>query len=219
MAAPCSMWNFPNQGLNLCPLQQKHRVLTTGPLEKFWKSCFWMSCFSVSCLPIYKMGRISTCCLTGFLWELNELLYITYVGQREVAFPKCYSFTYHRPKLLAVFSIMYLVFFFKLSHFLSQVYFKRKLHITMLNGKTESCAGGTSVKEPACQGRRSKRCRFDPWVGKIPWRRAWQPAPVFLPGESHGQRSRTGYSPQGHRVKHDWSRTWLKRLGKHAHCK
>ena len=36
---------------------------------------------------------------------------------------------------------------------------------------------------------------FDPWVGKIPWRRAWQPAPVFLPGESHGQRSLAGYSP------------------------
>ena len=39
---------------------------------------------------------------------------------------------------------------------------------------------------------------FDPWVGKIPWRRAWQPTPVFLPGESHGQRSLRGYSPWGH---------------------
>ena len=42
-----------------------------------------------------------------------------------------------------------------------------------------------------------KRRRFDPWVGKIPWRRAWQPIPVFLPGESHGQRSLVGYSPWG----------------------
>ena len=33
------------------------------------------------------------------------------------------------------------------------------------------------------------RTRFDPWVGKIPWRKAWQPTPVFLSGESHGQRS------------------------------
>ena len=40
---------------------------------------------------------------------------------------------------------------------------------------------------------------FDPWVGKIPWRRAWQPTPVFLPGESHGQRSLVGYSPRGHK--------------------
>ena len=39
--------------------------------------------------------------------------------------------------------------------------------------------------------------RFDPWVGKIPWRRKWQPTPVFLPGESHGGRSLVGYSPRG----------------------
>ena len=43
--------------------------------------------------------------------------------------------------------------------------------------------GGASGKEPICQCRRRKRCEFDPWVKKIPWRRAWQPAPVFLPGE------------------------------------
>ena len=36
---------------------------------------------------------------------------------------------------------------------------------------------------------------FEPWVRKIPWRRAWPPIPVFLPGESHGQRSLAGYSP------------------------
>ena len=38
---------------------------------------------------------------------------------------------------------------------------------------------------------------FNPWVGKIPWRRAWQRTPVFLPGEFHGQRSLAGYSPWG----------------------
>ena len=37
--------------------------------------------------------------------------------------------------------------------------------------------------------------KFDPWVGKISWRRKWQPTPVFLPGESHGQGSLAGYSP------------------------
>ena len=42
-----------------------------------------------------------------------------------------------------------------------------------------------------------RRPRFDPWVGKIPWRRKWQPTPVFLPGESHGRRSLVGYSPWG----------------------
>ena len=43
-----------------------------------------------------------------------------------------------------------------------------------------------------------RRPRFYPWVGKIPWRREWLPTPVSLPGESHGQRSLTGYSPWGH---------------------
>ena len=57
--------------------------------------------------------------------------------------------------------------------------------------------GGTSGKDLTCQCRRHKRCRFNPWVGKIPWRRAWQPTPGFLPGESHGQRSLAGYSPLG----------------------
>ena len=42
-----------------------------------------------------------------------------------------------------------------------------------------------------------KKHRFDPWVGKIPWRRAWKPTPVFLSGESHRQRSLVGYRPQG----------------------
>ena len=51
--------------------------------------------------------------------------------------------------------------------------------------------GGSSGKEPACQCRR-RYSLFDPWVRKIPWRRAWQPSPVFLPGESHGQRSLAG---------------------------
>ena len=41
--------------------------------------------------------------------------------------------------------------------------------------------------------------RFDPWVGKIHWRRKWQPTQVFLPGKSHGQRSLAGYSPWGHK--------------------
>ena len=45
-------------------------------------------------------------------------------------------------------------------------------------------SGGTGVKEPVGQGRRHKRFGFDPWVGKIPWRKAQQPTPVFLPGES-----------------------------------
>ena len=43
------------------------------------------------------------------------------------------------------------------------------------------------------------RDAFDPWVRKIPWRRAWQPTPVSMPGESHGQGSLVGYTPWGRR--------------------
>ena len=63
---------------------------------------------------------------------------------------------------------------------------------------------GISGKGSACQCRRSKRCGFDLWVGKIPWRRAWQPTPVVLPGKSHGQRILAEHSPWGSQtVRHD----------------
>ena len=50
-----------------------------------------------------------------------------------------------------------------------------------------------------------RRPRFDPWVGKVLWRRKWQAIPVLLPGKSHGWRSVVGYSPWGGRVGHDWA--------------
>ena len=52
-------------------------------------------------------------------------------------------------------------------------------------------------KESACQSRRCKRHVFDPWVGKIPWSRKWQPTPTFLPGKFHGQRGLADYCPWG----------------------
>ena len=57
--------------------------------------------------------------------------------------------------------------------------------------------GGSDGKESACNARDP---RFDPWVKKIPYKREWQPTPVFFPGEFHGQRSLGDYSPQSHNV-------------------
>ena len=54
-------------------------------------------------------------------------------------------------------------------------------------------------KEPACNAGDAGDMGSIPGVRKIPWRRAWQPIPVFLPGEFHGQRSLAGYSPWGHK--------------------
>ena len=62
-------------------------------------------------------------------------------------------------------------------------------------GLPKWCSG----EESTCQCKRWKRCGFDPWVGKIPWRRKWKPTPVFLPGKSDGQRSLAGYIPMGHK--------------------
>ena len=55
---------------------------------------------------------------------------------------------------------------------------------------------GLRSKESICQFR---RCEFNPWVEKIPWRKAWQHTPVFLPGQFHGQKSLAGYSLTGHK--------------------
>ena len=54
-----------------------------------------------------------------------------------------------------------------------------------------------SGKESACQWRRLRRHKFDPWVRKMPWRRKWQPTPGFSPGESHVQRTLEDCSPWG----------------------
>ena len=60
-----------------------------------------------------------------------------------------------------------------------------------------------SGKEFICQCKRHRRRRFNPWIGKIPWRREWQPT-LVLPGKFHGQRSLVGYSPWKQRVGYDW---------------
>ena len=56
-----------------------------------------------------------------------------------------------------------------------------------------------SGKESTCKCKRHERFRFDPWIRKIPWRRKWQPPPIFLPRKFHGQRSLGGHSPWGHK--------------------
>ena len=68
-----------------------------------------------------------------------------------------------------------------------------------INSSCGVCASpdGASGKEPTCQCRRRKRFGYDPRVRKIPWRRQWQPTPVFLPEKSHGQRCLAGYRPWG----------------------
>ena len=74
-----------------------------------------------------------------------------------------------------------------------QINFYKMVQVIYLRLSFPSSA---SAEEHA-NARDFKRGGFYPWVGKIPWRRAQQPTAVFLPGESHGQRSLAGYSPWG----------------------
>ena len=66
--------------------------------------------------------------------------------------------------------------------------------------RASSCPVNSCGKESSCQ---CERCEFAPWAGKIPWRRKWQPIPVFLPGKSSEERSLAGYISWGQkRVRH-----------------
>ena len=94
-------------------------------------------------------------------------------------------------------------------NFVTSLFLKKKVWVHLFcvssfaletsNRNPQSCKGiildfpdNPSGKERACQCRKCERFGFDPWVGKISWRKAWRPTPVFLPGESHGQMSLAG---------------------------
>ena len=71
--------------------------------------------------------------------------------------------------------------------------------------------GGSVVRTPPANAKRRKRHRFDPWVGKIPWRKVWQPIPVFFSGKDPWTEEPGGLHFQGsQRVRHDW-------VSEHAH--
>ena len=89
---------------------------------------------------------------------------------------------------------------------LYQLSFEGSLNLTTVGWLT-GFPGGTNGKEPTCQCRRQET-GFDPWVRKIPWRRAWQPTQVLLPGESHGQGGLVGYGPWGHKESDTTEATW-----------
>ena len=74
-----------------------------------------------------------------------------------------------------------------------------KVETQQIKTRPTCFTSGASGKESACQCRMCGEVGFDLWVWKIPWRRKWQPTPVFLPGKSQGQRSLEGYSPWGHK--------------------
>ena len=187
------MWDrVPWPGMKLRPLHWELRVLTTGSPEKSQvkSSVFYKS--SLACGALKGLRDLWT-----IFWEL--LPYSE--GKIEpdskwLGFkPLAKNFTY----LLATWawernSLGLNIFYVwnRNNKTKGHVQYAFKvIYIKLVPG----IPVGTSGKELTCQHRRHKRCRFDPWVGKIPWRRAWQPTPVFLAAESHGQRNLVDYSP------------------------
>ena len=87
--------------------------------------------------------------------------------------------------------------------------YARVRSLIMSDGTPQGNPGGAVAKHPPANARDAGDAGFDPWVGKITWRKKWQPTPVFLPGESHGQRSLVGYSSQGRK---EYTHTGLLRV-------
>ena len=102
---------------------------------------------------------------------------------------------------------LYLLGRWRLKDFCSQEFLRPSLHYSFcfilflamcFLQKGFPC--GSAGEESACNmGDLGSIPGFDPWVGKIPWRKKWQPIPALLPGESHGRRSLVGYSLRGHK--------------------
>ena len=87
------------------------------------------------------------------------------------------------------------------------VFFATGVQIYVLSAASkEGFLGGSMVKSTLTNS--GDMGPIDPWAGKIPWRKKWQPTPVVLPGESHGQRTLVGYSSWGlKRVRQDLATT------------
>ena len=74
--------------------------------------------------------------------------------------------------------------------------------MTGANPKQRGFPGGTVVKNPPANAGDTRRCGSNPWIGKIPWRRTWQPTPVFFPRE---YKDRKAWWATLHRVTKSWT--------------
>ena len=139
-------------------------------------------------------------------WKIpwtEDLVRLQSMGSQRVGHDWATSLTFSGPHKLERLTGLHVVWFL-VEVIISQgdlkinwnlIYLKHLLKELLHSYHLMGFPGDSSGKEPACQCRRFKRRRLDPWVGKIPWRRSWQPTSVFLPEESNGQRSLAGYGP------------------------
>ena len=149
---------------------------------------------SISSCKVIKREKGKMCKLCTMHWQERKHFssYLHLFVWREEARRQCYIYFYFWARLKFRFlSLIPLVHndwvltLFK-AHFMHN--FEHPEHVSP-SLTPLGCPGGTSGEESTFQFKRCERHRFNPWVGKIPWRRKWQPTPVFLPGKFHGQRS------------------------------
>ena len=158
-----------------------------------WSSCFLPSLFLQ--VLVHRMECLD--CLSHLEWSfcrkiINMNVFITHVerikesgrGKRDENDISFKVFQQHEDIKILQKIRLYLRTLISISYLLKYKFFLMSFNYVY------SISGG----KPACQCRRHKRHWFNLWVGKIPWRRAWQPTLVFLPGESHGQKSLVGFS-------------------------
>ena len=156
------------------------------PLQKQGKTaCF----FFFSNFPLFCQRKPDKACQRKPIWGS----YFAFWGLEAVFEPFVQLM---KKKALLVFSLgtpkdprFFLIHWWQ--YFPSSHWFRRSKELNL------GLSGGTSGKESACQCKTRKRHGFDPWVGKIPWSRKWQPTQIFLPEKFQGQRSLAGYSPRG----------------------
>ena len=129
------------------------------------------------------------------LHDFGQISYITSLGLRVLTCKMGHTPFYCVLRSL-LFSLLILMFEMEVYLITAILYFHPiKLLLNWSCLIIDGLSRRLSSKESVCQCRVCKRCEFDSWLGKIPWRRKWQHTPVFSPGEFHGQRSLVGYSP------------------------
>ena len=113
----------------------------------------------------------------------------------------CLLHTFHITRIILVWHLLLSIRFSNFIHVAAFInallLFFKSLIFIVDQYSTVGFPGGSVVKNLLAKQEMHKRLGFNPWVGKIPWGRKWQPTPAFLSEKSHGQRRLVSYSPWG----------------------
>ena len=159
-------------------LDLSHRLFLSS-LSHFLREVLYLQYLPLEIIGRRKQGRADYThghtCLTLFLWSDISL----YIGVLTCLWKILFSWSVSMWKLKAkIYIYIFIPYFSKNRQPVGNF-----IHPSSSQKRSQTLIfSGSSGKEPTCQCRRPKRYRFDSRVGMIPWRRAWQPTPVFLPG-------------------------------------